>query len=234
LTETTPSNHTPSPSEPTVDATANKAGENPAAEPSTQQQPADTKQTSEAVKDAPVDASKASESKDGDPSKENSKEPSKDEAPETFEFTAPEGKALNPEVSEEFKALAKELGIGKDKAQKVVDLGFKLESAFESKMQSTMQQARQTWLESSKSDKEFGGSAFDQNLGIARSAMKEFGTPELQALLNQSGLGNHPEIIRAFYKAGKKIQEQPLIRGSEASQQRSIEERLYPNQKKEK
>ena len=41
-----------------------------------------------------------------------------------------------------------------------------------------------------------------------------FGTPELRDVLNMTGLGNHPEIIRAFYRAGKAISEDAFVSGS--------------------
>jgi hypothetical protein len=40
---------------------------------------------------------------------------------------------------------------------------------------------------------------------IAKLGLNAAGTPELKELLIQTGLSDHPEIIRAFYKAGTKI-----------------------------
>ena len=35
--------------------------------------------------------------------------------------------------------------------------------------------------------------------------LDQLGTPELQTLLNESGLGNHPEVIRLLYKAARAL-----------------------------
>lgn len=62
-------------------------------------------------------------------------------------------------------------------------------------------------MDQSKTDKDFGGDAFDANLGVARKAIETFGSKELTELLDASGFGNHPAVIRAFWKAGKAISE---------------------------
>ena len=73
---------------------------------------------------------------------------------------------------------------------------------------------KQGWFDASKADKEFGGVALEQNLGIAKKALDEFGTPELNALLTSTGLGNNPEVIRFFYRAGKSISQDKMVTGS--------------------
>jgi hypothetical protein len=98
------------------------------------------------------------------------------------------------------------------------------------------------WETASKSDKEFGGDKFDANLAVAKKALDAFGTPELRALLGPydpknnpkgTGLGNHPEIIRAFLKAGKAISEDKFVSGTRAPAaltNASAANALYPNQ----
>jgi len=58
--------------------------------------------------------------------------------------------------------------------------------------------------------------------------MDKFGTPELTKLLNASGMGNHPEIIRAFYRAGKAISEDSFVGGSRATAPVDPSKRMYP------
>jgi hypothetical protein len=69
-------------------------------------------------------------------------------------------------------------------------------------------------MEASKQDKEFGGPALAENLSVAKKALDAFGTAELRTLLNESGLGNHPEIVRLFFRAGKAISEDRVVTGS--------------------
>ena len=78
---------------------------------------------------------------------------------------------------------------------------------------SQVEAVTQGWLDQSSSDKEFGGERLDANLAVAKTALDKFGTPELKQLMNQTGLGNHPELIRFFYRAGKAISEDTYVGG---------------------
>jgi hypothetical protein len=59
------------------------------------------------------------------------------------------------------------------------------------------------WAERSRADPEIGG---DEALQVARSMVSEFGEPSLKRTLDQTGLGNHPEVIRLLTRAGKALQ----------------------------
>lgn len=136
-------------------------------------------------------------------------------APETYEFKAPEGGAFDDEVIGELSAVAKELDLSQGAAQTLVDrLAPKIAERTLAAQQEAMTAVRAEWTNSSKADKEFGGEALNQNLSVAKKALDTFGTPELRTLLNETGLGNHPEIIRAFYRAGKQISEDTFVAGS--------------------
>jgi hypothetical protein len=127
--------------------------------------------------------------------------------PEQYaDFTTPEGYSLG-EIGEEFKAVAKELGLTQDQAQKLIDLDVKRSTAHEN----AVQVASAAWLAETKADKEFGGDALAENVAVAQKAINAFGTPALKDLLQKTGLGNHPEVIRAFYRAGKTISEDHFI-----------------------
>jgi hypothetical protein len=49
---------------------------------------------------------------------------------------------------------------------------------------------------------------------VAKKALDAFGTTELRSLLNESGLGNHPEVIRFMFRAGKAISEDSMVTGT--------------------
>ena len=73
---------------------------------------------------------------------------------------------------------------------------------------------RTEWRQASSSDQEFGGAKLTENMAVAKKALDAFGTPEFRQLLEQTGMGNHPEVIRTFYRAGKAISEDGLVSGS--------------------
>lgn len=147
-------------------------------------------------------------------------------APEKYEFAAPEGRQYDPKMLETYAEAARELNLPQDAAQKMLD---KLAPAVQARQAEQLQAAREAWAGSTRADKEFGGAKLDENLATAKKALDTFGTPELRALLNESGLGNHPEVIRAFYRAGKSISEDRFV-GGRASPGDSRDVRtLYPN-----
>ena len=142
-------------------------------------------------------------------------------------FTMPEGVAADEEILGEFAATAKELKLSQKDAQRLADLGAKIQTKQAENFRNTQTQ----WMEQSKTDTEFGGPALQENLGTAKRALEAFATPELRTLLNQSGLGNHPEVIRHFVRVGKAISEDGrIVTGSKAGAPADPAKRMFPNQ----
>ncbi len=145
-------------------------------------------------------------------------------APENYEFKAPEGLTFDDHVIGAFSEVAKELNLPQDQAQKVLD---KMAPVMAARQAEQFQAARIEWAETAKTDKEFGGENLAENLGTAKKALDAFATPELRALLEQSGLGNHPEVIRVFYRAGKAISEDRFVTGQAGKTNQADARRLY-------
>jgi hypothetical protein len=152
-----------------------------------------------------------------------------------YEFTVPEGVKLDGEALNELKTTAKEFGLTQEQAQKIANLGAKQAQGFVAQLADAQKAQVAEWSNATTADKEIGGDKLNENLAVAKKALDTFGSPELKTLLNQSGLGNHPEIIRAFYKAGMAISEDgKVVTGSAAQVNREaqpIANRLYPDQK---
>jgi hypothetical protein len=135
-------------------------------------------------------------------------------APEAYEFTMPEGFELNKEVSTEFEAYARELNLPQDKAQAVVDMGVKLMQSAAAKQAEAFAQTQKEWRDAVVNDKELGGAALAENLSYAAKVLDTF-APDLRAVLDQTGLGNHPAFVKAFVKIGKAISEDRLVGGAQ-------------------
>lgn len=135
-------------------------------------------------------------------------------APESYEFTPPEGTNLDPGVIDAFSEIAKELDLSQAAAEKVLN---KMAPVLAERSVAQIQAAQQQWIEASTKDKEFGGDKLQENLSVAKKAMDAFATPELRQLLNESGLGNHPEVIRMMYRAGKAISEDGYVGPSQGA-----------------
>jgi len=142
-------------------------------------------------------------------------------APEKYEFKAPEGRNFDNEVISSFSDIAKELNLSQESAQKILD---KVGAKAAERQAQNLEAVRQEWAQTSQADKEFGGDNIQSNLAVAKKALDTFGTPELRSLLNESGLGNHPELIRFFYRAGKAISEDQYVvtNGSSAANKPAV------------
>lgn len=210
----------------TPDTGSAPAAAAPAPTPAPAATPAPVAATEQQTPAAPATDAPADKPADGT---EPPAAPEAPKAPEKYDFKAPEGSELNPEVMGKFEGVARELGLSQEAAQKVVDaMGPQIVAA----QQAQFDAVKAQWTESAKTDKEFGGAKLNENLAVAKKALDAFGTPELRTLLNDTGLGNHPEIIRAFYKAGQKISSANFVPGGGgASPSRDHASALYPNQK---
>ena len=145
--------------------------------------------------------------------------------PESYDLQMPEGIELDKASAEEFTAIAKELKLDQATAQKFADIAAKQAQ----RQVEAHTKLVETWVEQVKADKDIGGDKLDENLGIARKALDHFGTPELKDVLNASGLGNHPEVIKAFLKAGKAISEDTFVTGAAKGSNADPAKRMFPN-----
>lgn len=147
-------------------------------------------------------------------------------APEKYEpFVAPEGTAIDATVLTQFEEAARELNLPQDKAQQLID---KMAPAMAQQQAAQMQQLSQDWQAAASADKEFGGDKLAENLGYATKAVDTFASPELKTMLRETGLGNHPELVRFMVRAGKAISEDKIVTGgAPASANRSAAEVLY-------
>lgn len=129
-------------------------------------------------------------------------------APEKYEFKAPEGKEFDTEVIGAYSEVAKELNLPQEAAQKLLD---KMAPFMEQRAVQQIEALQTQWKNDAVIDKEFGGEKLQENLSVAKKALDQFATPQLRELLEKSGLGNHPEIIRFMFRAGKAISEDTFV-----------------------
>ena len=121
---------------------------------------------------------------------------------------------LDPEVLTAFGDVAKELNLPQEAAQKVLD---KVAPVIQAKQAKAIEETKVEWANQSKSDQEFGGESLSDNLDVAKASLDTFGTDALKSLLQESCLGNHPEVIRFMYRAGKAISEDSYVGNSQGA-----------------
>ncbi len=194
------------------------------ADTSTDISSADTQQTQVTDTDSlTTDQAKA----DADEGKAEGDKPG---APEKYEFKPQEGRVYDDAIIAVYSDVARELNLSNEDAQKMLD---KVAPVMAERQLAQIDAVKTEWESSAKTDKEFGGDKLTENLGTAKKALEAFGTPELKTLLNESGLGNHPEVIRLLYRAGKAISEDKFVGGRQAAPgtNGSLADKLYSNQK---
>ena len=165
------------------------------------------------------------ENQDGEQQK-TEKEQKQEGAPEKYEFQAGEGVELDAEALKDFEPVARELNLTNEQAQKLVDAYPKILAGVQQRQADAWQAQTEEWAATVKADKEIGGDKLTANLGVAQRALDTFGTPALKEYLNGTGLGNHPELVKAFVKVGKAMSEDGVVTGKESGQ-RSAAEVLY-------
>lgn len=121
--------------------------------------------------------------------------------------TLPENAALLPESDvKAFKSAAHKMGLSGKQAQAVID---HYQAVLATNVKSIKDQGRAT-EEALKG--EWGG-AFDRNVGLAARAVIESGGKDLLKYLDETGLGNHPALIKAFAKMGQIMADEGYMEG---------------------
>lgn len=141
-------------------------------------------------------------------------EPSQETPTEYTEFTMPEGMEPDTELLESFTEVAKANELSQETAQSLVDWYAKFQQDSHNAQMEVWTKTTEDWRTHSEGDKEFGGRDFKENLGLANKFLSKYGTPELMEALAATGVGNHPEFIRVFVRAGKALSEDKLEFGS--------------------
>ena len=213
----------------TTDTASQEAGQDVATNDTQLTQEAEAAAAAEAEAGSDADA-EGSESADG---ADKTKDPESD-VPDTYEFQIPEGAVFDQTMADDFTPLAKDLGLTQENADKLV--GFFAEKAiphlqqqFTNQLVEAQAAQQAKWAEAAKGDEEFGGDKFDENAATAKAVLQKLGTPELTAFLNETGLGDHPEVIRFFYRVGKSISEDSLVGGEAVAGELSVANKMFPN-----
>jgi hypothetical protein len=147
------------------------------------------------------------------------------------DFVMPEGMELNSTLLDQAVPIFKELGLTKEQSQKLVDFhAQQIQNGIKSQAES-FDQLKQDWRAQTENDPELGGDKLTENVATARVALDKLGTPELTKLLDDFGMGNHPEMIRFMARVGKFMKEDsPGNTGNAVLQNKKDRTSiLYPN-----
>lgn len=147
-------------------------------------------------------------------------------------FELPEGFQMDETALQAAVPVFKELELTQAQAQKLVSLQAQYEADRVEAQRETFQQTLEGWITEAQADSEIGGDKWDQTTQTAQLAVNKLGTPELKAFLEESGAGNHPELIRFAAKIGALLHaDDPDGGDNPPGKQKSAVEIMYPTAK---
>lgn len=155
-------------------------------------------------------------------------EGSSEGAADYADFTMPEGVKLDPSALEKFAPIMGKAELSQEHAQELVTEFASYVQAQEQAQADNFTQQTEQWANDAKEDKEIGGDSWDESVSTAHSAIEAFGTPELKELMEDFGVGNHPEMIRFMVKVGNAIKEDSPGSGKNLSGKQDRASILYP------
>lgn len=151
-------------------------------------------------------------------------------APEKYDLKLPEGSKLDPKHTEAIAAFAKERGLSQEDAQALLERDNNISKAQQQKDLADFKTHVDAFVPLAQADKEIGGEKFKENVEIASQAVKFFGNDALKKLFDDTGYGNHPEVLRVFYKVGKAMQnDKSVVITTPPAPVKSTAEKWYPN-----
>lgn len=147
--------------------------------------------------------------------------------PETYEVSVPDGAELDQAALDHFSPAFKELQLTNDQVQKLADL--RLEE--QQKQAQHWADTRRSWVKQGEKDAEVGGDRYRASVATAQSAIGQFADQEAVQFLEDSGLGDHPAMLRMFHRIGAAMADDSIVtaRGGAADQGPAARlNRLYP------
>lgn len=167
-------------------------------------------------------------------------------APEgDYELKMPEGVDVDKSMLEAFNPIAKELDLSNAGAQRVAEFYIEkvqpaiadafikgIEADVETHKAQLAADTKTMIAEDAKAavaaDRVFDGLTATAVSRVSARALDRFGSPELRKLLDESGHGNSPEMMKFTYKIGKLIgEDNDFPRAGHVPQPKSREEKYY-------
>jgi hypothetical protein len=164
------------------------------------------------------------------------------DAPVEYSLTLPNDSGLDPAVVERTTAIARELGLSPDHAQKTLNFlsqeaATAAKAAGDAAIQShqpggdAWEQQQAEWKTAALADPVLGAGkpeALSAIVTRATQVVATFGSPELVTFLETSGLGSSPAVLKLLDNIGKAMKEDQLVIPSTApGASKSAAEKLY-------
>lgn len=148
--------------------------------------------------------------------------------PEKYDLKLPDGSLLEASHIERISSFAKEKGLSNEMAQSLLEREHGAVSSYAEAQKQNYNKTVDSWAKLVEADSEIGGEGYKKNVELASRVIKRFGSESLVKALNETGYGNHPELVRAFTRIGKAMTEDQLVMpGTQPPAKPSMEDRFY-------
>lgn len=159
---------------------------------------------------------------------------------ETFKDLLPEGTTLEAASSDpHLKSFVDLMNDGKlspkDRATELYKLQGEVLKAVSEKGAKDFEDTKAKWLEQTQKDPELTSVKLEPMLSDIAKVIDKYGSAEVREVLDYSGLGNHPALIKMLHKISRDLNEPgaDTIPVRPAVPARTHAEILYPNQGKQ-
>jgi len=205
-------------------------------------QGSDAEGTKAAGSEAKGDKGKTGEADDKGKGKEKTDEEKaaavaaeKAKPPEKYDLKVPKDSKLDDDAVGRIAAFAKEQGLSNDAAQSLLEREHDAVSRYNESLEASLDEKADEWMEEAKKDKEIGGDDFKKNAELSKRVLDRYAPESFRKILDESGYGNHPDLVRTFVRIGKAMSEDQLVKsGGKSGGKKTLAERLYPNHPKTK
>ena len=121
---------------------------------------------------------------------------------------------FEPEQTENFRQFAHELGLNNQQAETIYQA---YQQDIAERDQVSQQQFEQFEVDNLNALQQEWGDQFNHNLEMARRAFMNFATPEAVQIVEETGMGNHPELLKVFARIGEVLAEDSVLPGTNNS-----------------
>lgn len=146
--------------------------------------------------------------------------------PEKFDLSMPEG--YGDVERAEFVKIAKDLGLTEEQTQKLADHSASIRAATLDAQRAARNRQVDDWNKALREDKEFGGAKFSENAEYFRRGVRHLDEGgELTTLLEETGYGSHPAVVKAVARIGRQLDEDKIIGRGVTADDKQLAERYF-------
>lgn len=176
---------------------------------------------------APAAGAAAAENKEKPPA-------TADDKPVVYDLRLSEGSRLDPARVKEIEAEAKEGKLTNEQAQALIAREEKAAASYAERESKAYEERKAKWPDEIKADAEIGGDNAPKAAELSKRYIDAFAPDDLKQVLESTGLGNHPGLVKMIYRASKAtgFGEAEIHPGSGSSgSEKTAAQVLFPNVK---